>query len=104
MAPTASSSVCVEMTDSAILRMEAVPVAWGGQGSTVRKHVLLVTMAQTANSIAHVRMVVFAAGFLGAVSAPKGSMDQAVNTNALLDFMVLIVLTPVTAKMEPVVM
>ncbi|XP_041515116.1 EGF-like and EMI domain-containing protein 1 isoform X2 [Microtus oregoni] len=67
-------------------------------------HVLLVTTGQTANSIAHVRMVVSAAGCLGPVSAPKGSMDEAVNTNVLLDFMVLIVLTPVTARMEPGVM
>ncbi|XP_075806922.1 EGF-like and EMI domain-containing protein 1 isoform X4 [Microtus pennsylvanicus] len=67
-------------------------------------HVLLVTTGQTANSIAHVKMVVSAAGCLGPVSAPKGSMDEAVNTNALLDFMVLIVLTPVTARMEPGVM
>lgn len=104
MAPTVSSNVCVEMADSAILRMGAAPAAWGGPGSTVRKHVLLVTTGQTANSIAHVRMVVSAAGCLGPVSAPKGSMDEAVNMNALLDFMVLIVLTPVTARMEPGVM
>lgn len=37
MVPTVSSNVCVEMVDSAILRMEAAPVAWGGPASTVRK-------------------------------------------------------------------
>lgn len=66
-------------------------------------HVLLVIMAQTAHSVAIVRTVAFATGFLEAVSVPTGTMDKAVNTNVLLDFMALIVFTPVTARMEPVV-
>lgn len=104
MAPIVTSNVCVKMVDSAILWMGAAPVALGGPGITVRKRVLLVITAQAANSIAHVRMVGFAAGFLEAVSAPEGTTDKAVSMNVLLDFMALIVFTPVTAKMEPVVM
>lgn len=88
MVPIVSSNVCVKMVDSAVLWMEAAPVALGGPGITVRKHALLVIMAQTANSIARVRMVVFAAEFLEAVSAPMGTMEKTVNMNVLLDFMV----------------
>ncbi|KAL1778229.1 hypothetical protein HispidOSU_026222 [Sigmodon hispidus] len=48
-------------------------------------------------------MAAFAAGFLEAVSALMGTMDKDVNMNVLLDFMVLIVSTPVIVRMEPVV-
>lgn len=103
MAPIVNSSVHVKMVDFAVLWMEAAAVALDGLGATVRKHVLLVIMAQTAHSVAIVRTVAFATGFLEAVSVPTGTMDKAVNTNVLLDFMALIVFTPVTARMEPVV-
>lgn len=60
-------------------------------------------MAQVAVSVAHVRTMEFAAGFLEAVTAPEVTMDQTVNTYVLLDFMVWIVLTSATVKMKPTV-
>lgn len=92
------------MVAFAILWMENVLVALDGQEIIVKKNVPLGIMAQAAILIARVRTMEFATGFLEAVSASKVTMEEFVNTHAFLDFMVWIVLTSVTAKMELVVM
>lgn len=61
-------------------------------------------MGQAAILIARVRTMEFAVGFLEDVNASLVTTEETVNTHAFLDFMVWIVLTSVTAKMEPTVM
>lgn len=83
-----SYNVLVKMVAFAILWTEAVPVALDGQELIVKKNVLLVIMAQVAISVAYVRTMEFATGFLEAVTAPEVTMDATVNMYVLLDFMV----------------